>query len=483
MSHSAEYLAGAPSAAMGNDTASGLLEETTFQPVKAPGTPERQPAPLKPLMVHGPSQGEREKFRAQWQEVHQSLEDLSNRWEFLSHDPVHVKVKVAGALGADGRELARQCREITALGQKVQFYLARLLRTVHQLSLYRDMMFSSLGHYAVERLGISRRTAYELVWLGRRCIELEELGNAFLTGRLTREQVLLVAAVADEKTVGEWIAWAQRVPVLALRAEVARITRLIESDENLPWNARLVPGYTGEGAPGRPGVAGNCGAVGSPGGETKEAGHESCLHEGVRLCAAGQEGTRTAGSLESGAGPAGGIRVSFTLPHDIQPLWDEALSRFLAAQSGGVSALEGALDGAMSGVYRQNGTYQEIVLPFLEALLDHFLITWLTLTVKERHHRVLARDGFRCQVPGCSSRRNLHVHHIVFRSHGGSDDEQNCLTICMGHHLKGVHEGHLTIEGEAPDRLTFRLGVERGREPFAVWHRGERIIAPAIPDA
>jgi hypothetical protein len=185
-------------------------------------------------MDQGYSQEEREKFRAQWQEVHQSLEELSNRWEFLSHDPVHVRVKVAGAEGADCRELMRQCREIMALGQKVQFYLARLLRTVNQLSLYRDMMFSSLGHYAVERLGISRRTAYELVWLGRRCIELPELGDAFFTGRLTREQFLLVAAVAGEKTAAEWIAWAGRVPVLALRAEVTRIRRLVEIDENLP---------------------------------------------------------------------------------------------------------------------------------------------------------------------------------------------------------------------------------------------------------
>jgi hypothetical protein len=63
------------------------------------------------------------------------------------------------------------------------------------------MMFSSLGHYAVERLGMSRRTAYELVSLGRRCIELPGLGEALCTSRLTREQVMLVASVADEKTV------------------------------------------------------------------------------------------------------------------------------------------------------------------------------------------------------------------------------------------------------------------------------------------
>ncbi len=466
----AEYLSGAPPAAMGNDTASLLLEDNTPLHVQAPGIPIVQPAPLQPLLHNGLSQEEREKLRVQWQEVHQSLEELSNRWDFLSHDPVHVKVKVAGAQEAHGRELVRQCREITALGQKVQFYLARLLRTVNQLSLYRDMMFSSLGHYTVERLGISRRTAYELVWLGRRCIELPELGDAFLSGRLTREQVLLAAAIADEKTVSTWIPWAQRVPVLALRAEVKRIRRLIESDENLPWKALLVPGFAGGGGPG---------ATGSPGEDAEEAGaaQESCLHEGVRVCAAGQEGSGRAGA------PAGApIRLSFSLPHDMKPLWDEALSRFLAAHGSTISAFEGAVDGTMS-CNRQNAAYQEIVPPFLEMLLDHFLITWLTLTKKERHHRVLVRDGFRCTIPGCSSRRNLHVHHVVFRSHGGSDEDRNLTTLCLAHHVKGVHEGHITIVGTAPDRLTIQLGVERGEKPFAVWHRGERITAPAVPDA
>ncbi len=136
---------------------------------------------------------------------------------------------------------------------------------------------------------------------------------------------------------------------------------------------------------------------------------------------------------------------------------------------------ERAVHGEMSDFCRGKVTYREIVPEFMEMLLDHFLITWLTLTEKERHHRVLVRDGFRCTIPGCSSRRNLHVHHIIFRSRGGGNEDRNLTTLCLGHHLHGVHDGHIIITGEAPDRLTIRLGVERGREPFAVWHCGERI--------
>jgi hypothetical protein len=175
--------------------------------------------------------------------------------------------------------------------------------------------------------------------------------------------------------------------------------------------------------------------------------------------------------------------VSFSLPHDIKPLWDEALSRFLTNQGSTITAFEGADDGTVSCMNRQNGSYKKIVPPFLEMLLDHFLITWLSLTNKERHHRVLVRDGFRCTIPGCSSRRNLHVHHLVFRSHGGSDEDWNLTTLCLGHHVKGVHEGHITVEGTAPDGLTIQLGVKKGEKPFALWHRAERITVPAIPDA
>ncbi len=101
-----------------------------------------------------------------------------------------------------------------------------------------------VGHYAVERLGISRRTACDLVYLGRRFIELPELGGALRKNELTQGQVSLITGIADEKTAGTWIAYARKVPVLALQAETERIKRLIEMDENLPWKTVLLPGYT-----------------------------------------------------------------------------------------------------------------------------------------------------------------------------------------------------------------------------------------------
>jgi hypothetical protein len=64
-------------------------------------------------------------------------------------------------------------------------------------------------------------------------------------------------------------------------------------------------------------------------------------------------------------------------------------------------------------------------------MLAHALQVWGAYGPRDkvpREHRVFARDGWRCTAPGCSSYRNLHGHHIVFRSAGGSDDLGNLTT-------------------------------------------------------
>jgi hypothetical protein len=82
----------------------------------------------------------------------------------------------------------------------------------------------------------------------------------------------------------------------------------------------------------------------------------------------------------------------------------------------------------------------------------HFIRVWQE-KLRERttpQKRALARDGWRCTVPGCS-RMALHAHHIEFRSKGGSDDLANLTSLCPMHHLLGVHGGYLKVTGIAPD--------------------------------
>lgn len=57
---------------------------------------------------------------------------------------------------------------------------------------------------------------------------------------------------------------------------------------------------------------------------------------------------------------------------------------------------------------------------------------------------VLWRDGYTCQQ--CKKKNGiLNVHHIVFRSNGGSDDESNLITLCEDCHHK-LHQGKIKLK-------------------------------------
>jgi hypothetical protein len=112
----------------------------------------------------------------------------------------------------------------------------------------------------------------------------------------------------------------------------------------------------------------------------------------------------------------------------------------------------------------------------LEVMMDHVLREWGGDAEVRKTHRIMARDGWRCLVPACSSRRNLHVHHVVPRSRGGGDEDSNLVTLCAWHHLRGVHGGIVEITGKAPDALLFQLGVRPDGPPLAVYRSGDVIV-------
>jgi hypothetical protein len=113
----------------------------------------------------------------------------------------------------------------------------------------------------------------------------------------------------------------------------------------------------------------------------------------------------------------------------------------------------------------------------LDAMLEHAFTVWAMPSAKlPREHRVFARDGFRCTVPGCTSYSNLHDHHIDFHSAGGSDALSNRTTLCAWHHLRGVHVGLVRCSGQAPGRLRFDLGLRPGRPPLARYRSGDRRV-------
>ena len=61
---------------------------------------------------------------------------------------------------------------------------------------------------------------------------------------------------------------------------------------------------------------------------------------------------------------------------------------------------------------------------------------------------VLHRDNYKCQICG-QAHGKLEVHHIQFRSQGGSNSMNNLTTLCSKCHRK-VHSGELTFDKKPP---------------------------------
>lgn len=58
----------------------------------------------------------------------------------------------------------------------------------------------------------------------------------------------------------------------------------------------------------------------------------------------------------------------------------------------------------------------------------------------EVRQAVLARDGHKCFF--CKATDNLHIHHMIPRSKGGTHDPENLLAVCEKCHA-WLHEGEL----------------------------------------
>ena len=95
---------------------------------------------------------------------------------------------------------------------------------------------------------------------------------------------------------------------------------------------------------------------------------------------------------------------------------------------------------------------------FVGFLCTNFWQTWLPYleAFDDRWKTVYRRDLHVCRSPVCT-RRDVTPHHLVFRSHGGSDEPSNVIALCSWCHLHGLHEGRLEASGTA-DHVTWRLG-------------------------
>ena len=82
------------------------------------------------------------------------------------------------------------------------------------------------------------------------------------------------------------------------------------------------------------------------------------------------------------------------------------------------------------------------------ALISEKLKHWgyqkgFNYSFSSRREAVLHRDKYTCQICGKKHAR-LEVHHIIYRSQGGTDDENNLITLCESCH-SAIHDGKIVL--------------------------------------
>jgi hypothetical protein len=331
--------------------------------------------------------------------------------------PSLLEPLVEGLEAADAFALDARLRGAVALEQRLEARMGPLLLALAEGRLYRPAGFANLETHARECLGLSPRKVRALLRLeraGRRC---PALAAAFREGLLSwvKAHALVPVALVAGAPHREWIAWARRVTVRRAEDEVDRALVAFE------MGAPLFPGPP----------------------------------DGAAVLDMDRERQMGARRKRSGRDPNETERPFFIAP---QPV-----ARFFRA----------VICSVRRQIERVTGRLPTEGEAF-EAMLDHALEAWGHPHAKvRREHRVFERDGWRCTVPGCSSYRNLHDHHIRYRSAGGSDALSNRTTLCAWHHQRGVHAGRVRICGRAPEGLRIELGLRAGQPPLVAYRSGD----------
>jgi len=329
-----------------------------------------------------------------------------------------------GYESADAFELDRRLRLLRRAAQRIDSQMAALLHIGINRRLFREIGFATVKLYVESRLGCSARTVWSIVAVEReswrRSLRLRE---AFRDGQITHLAAAALLPVVSEKNAQAWIARAQEVTLRRLRDEVAWAL-----DHGQPPSSSSRPWPPGPDADVRVDATGDV-----------DAGE-------VQKCACAE-------ADDASLGPPGAVRIEVSVPLSVAVLVETCLDH-----------LQRDREARWQAFARMTATA---------------LAEWMA---QPRHRDpVFERDGWRCTVPGCSSRRNLHDHHIAFRSQGGGNGRENRTSVCAAHHLHAIHAGTVRASGEAPHDIVWEMGCATGRAPLMrfvgdrIWRPGEAV--------
>jgi hypothetical protein len=359
----------------------------------------------------------------------------------------------------DAWDLDAHLRRLVRLRQSLAWRQGRLLAAVARLNLHHLLGFDTFDAWGEDRLAMSPRRARYLVSLDRRLRDLPLLADAYRRGLVSWCQARLLIRVVRPPTQSRWIRYARQVTVRRLEdviidCEIRAANPPASPAPSSPAHVSAAPLPPVESSP-----------TEAPPRHISAHPVPTPRHTSAPPLATPRH-TSTPPLDPASMKPASFSlmsrrQISFWCPLDVASLWDSALRSCRTA----------------AGSHLEDW---ECFLLFVQAMRE----TWENQEDPHwrRRYRIFERDGWRCKVPGCTSRSGLNEHHITFRSQQGTDDTANLVTLCVGHHQQGLHEAHLRCFGSAPDALWWDLGVRPGREPLTRYF-GDRLVKrrPFVP--
>ncbi|MGD9546757.1 MAG: HNH endonuclease [Candidatus Krumholzibacteriia bacterium] len=328
--------------------------------------------------------------------------------------------------------------------------------------LYRDLGFPSIQIYAQQELGFSRTRTGDFVRMARKLDDLPQIRKSLETGKLGYTKAREIIKVATPATEKAWVEAAHAASRSQLEKDVARVRAQAAGMKTAPGQGKLIPA-----APRERRLAAAVpvklslemtpeqfarfealqerlvkSGVGGDRVERILAGLDSLLEDALGCGEPGAAGAQADGQVDTEAGaratpsPGGAADLTAGAPRPAPRRVPRGTSfqvhvrqcpdcgRFSAATSRGEVTFGPGDAGRVTCDSRR----------------DDPRTGRNTATIPPRvRRRVLARDGHRCQGPGCRNTRFLEVHHVLPRARGGTNRPDNLITLCSACH-RHVHE-------------------------------------------
>ena len=312
-------------------------------------------------------------------------------------------------------------------------------------SLYRELGYASIHLYAQQELGFSKTRTGDFLRMARRLEDLPHVKRSLANGKLGYTKAREILKVATPATEKEWVRAAAKLPRRKLEQKVKRVRMAGSCARKDAGQPTLLPPPADE-----QNLAAEVPQRITLKMTPEQFARYEALHE--KLAKGGHQGTSVERILQ-------GLEA---LAECADTRADDKPAPSAGAAPGDPAPAGAAPGGATSeGAVPRGTSFQVFVrqcpdcgqfsvptsrgeLPLARAEGERILCDSRIDDPRRgpnRHsippavrRRVLARDGHRCQAPGCTNTRFLEVHHITPRSRGGSNAASNLITLCAACH-------------------------------------------------